>query len=171
MNSESTIILGIDPGYDRMGVAVIEKLLKGKELVIYSECFQTSSVDTIYDRMFSIGQKIRSIIAKHKPVALAIETLFITKNQKTAMRVSEVRGIIIYEALIANIPVFEYSPMQVKMSITGDGTSDKSRIQKMVKLLVSLPKKDAIDDEYDAIAVALTHSAIFKTTHTNKHLN
>ncbi len=162
MNSESTIILGIDPGYDRVGIAVIEKLLRGKEVVLHSECFQTSSKDTIYDRMLSVGKKIASTISEYNPSSLAIETLFITKNQKTAMRVSEVRGIIIYEALRVQIPVFEYSPMQVKMSITGDGTSDKPRIQKMVKLLVNLPKKEAIDDEYDAIAVALTHSAIVK---------
>ncbi len=162
MNSESTIILGIDPGYDRVGIAVIEKLLRGKEVVLHSECFQTSSKDTIYDRMLSVGKKIASTISEYNPSSLAIETLFITKNQKTAMRVSEVRGIIIYEALRVQIPVFEYSPMQVKMSITGDGTSDKPRIQKMVKLLVNFPKKEAIDDEYDAIAVALTHSAIVK---------
>ncbi len=160
MNRESTIILGIDPGYDRVGISVIEKVLKGKEVVLHSECFQTSAKDTIYDRMLSIGKRVADLMAKYNPQSLAIETLFITKNQKTAMRVSEVRGIIIYEALRAQIPVFEYSPMQVKMSITGDGTSDKSRIQKMVKLLVNLPKKEAIDDEYDAIAVALTHSAI-----------
>ena len=97
----------------------------------------------------------------YKPDVLAIETLFITKNQKTAMRVSEVRGIIIYEALKRNIPVFEYAPMEIKMAITSDGTSDKSRIMKMIPLLVDLSKisKKALDDEYDAIAVGLTHSA------------
>ena len=79
------------------------------------------------------------------------------------MRVSEARGIIIYESLKSGIPVFEYSPMQVKMSVTGDGTSDKTRIQKMVRLLINLPTKIAKDDEYDAIALALTHSAIHKS--------
>ena len=162
MNRESIIILGVDPGYDRVGIAIIEKLAHEKELAIYSDCFQTSSKDSIYSRLFSIGQEICKIVKKYSPSVLAIETLFITKNQKTAMRVSEARGIIIYEAIKNGLPVFEYSPMQIKMSITGDGTSDKSRIQKMVKLLVDLPKKEAVDDEYDAIAVALTHSAIYK---------
>jgi len=163
MQPASTIILGIDPGYDRVGIAIIGKPAKGKEVVVHSTCFQTSSKDTIYDRLHSIGLEIKATIEKYSPTTLAIETLFITKNQKTAMRVSEARGIIIYEALKGGLSVSEYSPMQVKMSITGDGTSDKSRIQKMVRLLVSIPKKDAIDDEYDAIAVGLTHSAMMRS--------
>ncbi len=160
----NNIILGIDPGYDRVGIAVIEKMTKGREVVIYSSCFQTSPKDTIYDRLFSVGREVANIIKKYGPAALAIETLFITKNQKTAMRVSEARGIIIYEALKAGVLVSEYSPMQIKMSVTGDGTSDKTRIQKMIKMLVGMPKKVAIDDEYDAIAVAITHSAMCKSS-------
>jgi len=154
-------ILGIDPGYDRLGVAIIEKSTKHKEAVLFSDCITTSPKDTIYDRFKKIGKVVCDILDEHKPDALAIETLFITKNQKTAMRVSEVRGIIIYEALKRNVAVFEYSPMEIKMAVTSDGTSDKSRIIKMIPLLVDLSKisKKALDDEYDAIAVALTHSA------------
>ncbi|HTK33513.1 MAG TPA: crossover junction endodeoxyribonuclease RuvC [Candidatus Paceibacterota bacterium] len=153
------IILGIDPGYDRLGIAIIEKPLKGKEVLIYSDCFTTSPKDTIYDRLKAIGAEIARVIETYNPEALAIETLFITKNQKTAMRVSEARGIIIYEGLQKNIPIFEYSPMEIKMAITSDGTSDKERVTRMVQMLITLPKKSALDDEYDAIAVALTHSA------------
>jgi len=154
-------ILGIDPGYDRCGIAIIEKSAKKKEVLIFSDCITTSPKDTIYNRFKEIGEKIAEIVEIHKPDALAIETLFITKNQKTAMRVSEARGIIIYEALRKNIPVFEYGPMEIKMAITSDGSSDKSRIMKMIPLLIDLSKisKKALDDEYDAIAVALTHSA------------
>ncbi len=155
------IILGIDPGYDRLGVAIIEKSAKGKDSVLFSDCITTSAKDTIYDRFKILGDEVTKILAKHKPDALAIETLFITKNQKTAMRVSEVRGIIIYQALKVGVPVFEYAPMEIKMAITSDGSSDKYRIMKMIPLLVDLSKisKKALDDEYDAIAVALTHSA------------
>jgi len=153
------IILGIDPGYDRLGLAIIEKPSRGKETVLYSGCLQTSSKDSIYDRFKEIGLEICRILDKYKPDAVSIETLFITKNQKTAMRVSEVRGIVIYESVKRNIPVFEYSPMQVKMAVTGDGTSDKARMIKMLALLVTLPKRKAQDDEYDAIGVALTHAA------------
>lgn len=157
------IILGIDPGYDRVGIAVIEKPQRGKESIIYSDCFQTSSKDNIYDRLYSVGVEVGKVIEKFKPDALAIETLFITKNQKTAMKVAEARGIIAYEAMRKNVPVYDYSPMQIKMSITGDGTSDKIRIKKMLKFLIEIVKNDAVDDEFDAIAVALTHSAIHKS--------
>ena len=154
-------ILGTDPGSDRLGVAIIEKTPKSKDVVLYSDCITTSAKDSIYARFKEIGTQICKILDTHKPDALSIETLFITKNQKTAMRVSEVRGIIIYEALRRDISVFEYSPMEIKMAVTSDGTSDKSRIMKMLPLLVDLTKisKKALDDEYDAIAVALTHSA------------
>ncbi len=157
-------IIGIDPGYDRLGVAIIEKSAnqtKQKEVVLFSTCITTSPKDSIYERFKQIGDEIARLLETYKPDALAIETLFITKNQKTVMRVSEVRGIIIYLALKAGVPVFEYGPMEIKMAITSDGSSDKSRIIKMIPLLVDLSKisKKALDDEYDAIAVALTHSA------------
>ncbi len=151
-------ILGIDPGYDRLGIAVLEKPAKGKEIVLFSECFSTFSKDSIYERLKSVGDEVVRVMKEFEPDEIALETLFITKNQKTAMRVAEVRGIVIYEAVRRDIAVSEYSPMEVKMAVTSDGTSDKSRMIKMVHLLVKIPKKKH-DDEYDAIAVALTHAA------------
>ncbi len=159
-------ILGIDPGYERLGIAIIEK-----NSVLYSSCFRTSPKDPMHKRLGEIGAEISRLLEEYLPDALAIETLFISTNQKTGMRVAEARGIIMYEAIRRNIPVFEYSPMQIKSAITSDGTSDKQRMAKMIHLLVKLParetKKSAgmaaqkiLDDEYDAIAVALTHSAI-----------
>lgn len=157
------IILGIDPGYDRLGLAVIEKPTKGKELLIYSGCLQTSAKSAIYDRLLAVGTEVARTIEKFSPDALAIENLFITKNQKTAMRVSEARGIIIYEAVKRGLPIHEYSPMEIKVAVTGDGTSDKERMMKMVRLLIAMPDSTAkapLDDEFDAIAVALAHSAM-----------
>jgi crossover junction endodeoxyribonuclease RuvC len=155
----STRIIGIDPGYDRLGIAVIEKPAKGREIVLFSACLQTSSKDTIYERFGKIATEMDRVLEEYKPGALAIETLFITKNQKTAMRVAEARGVILSEAIKRKVPIFEYTPMQIKMAVTSDGKSDKERVIKMVHLLVSLPDKKTVDDEYDAIAVALTHSA------------
>jgi crossover junction endodeoxyribonuclease RuvC len=152
-------ILGIDPGYDRLGIAVIEKSARLKEAVLYSNCLQTSSKESIYDRLKKIGVEMARILDEFKPDQVALETLFISNNQKTGMRVAEARGIIIYEAVKRNIPIFEYSPMEIKSAVSGDGTSDKARMIKMVELLVVLPDKKAQDDEYDAIAVALTHSS------------
>jgi crossover junction endodeoxyribonuclease RuvC len=158
-SKESVIILGIDPGYGRLGVAVIEKSASKKEKVLYSACIETEAKASIYDRLLDIGSQTSSLLDQYKPDEVALETLFIAKNQKTGMRVAEARGIIIYEIIKRKIPVFEYSPLEIKSAVTGDGTSDKTRMIKMVHLLVELPKKISLDDEYDAIAVALTHSA------------
>lgn len=157
--SQPLRILGVDPGYGRMGIAVLEKSLKGKEKLLYSNCIETSSKDDIYCRFKTIGQEIKKVIEKFKPQEMALESLFIAKNQKTAMRVAEARGIILYEALKKSLEIYEYTPLEIKSSLTGDGTSDKTRIIKMIHLLIELPTKISLDDEYDAIAVALTHSA------------
>lgn len=149
-------ILGIDPGYDRVGIAVIEKEKRGKEVLLHSECLQTSSKEDFYTRLGHVGKKLSGILEEYCPDALAIETLFITKNQKTAMRVAEARGVIIHEAIRMNVPVFEYTPLQIKIAVTGHGGSDKGQVAKMIPLLVHIESKKTHDDEYDAIAVALT---------------
>ncbi|MCX6715558.1 MAG: crossover junction endodeoxyribonuclease RuvC [Candidatus Taylorbacteria bacterium] len=159
-------IIGIDPGYDRLGIAVIEKPSKGKETLLFSECFKTSKEDLIHTRLHSIGQEIARVMDIFKPDQFAIENLFITKNQKTAMRVAEARGIIMYEAQNRKVPIKEYTPMEIKLAVTGDGSSDKLRVIKMVGLLIEIPEKidkhKILDDEYDAIAVALAHSAMIR---------
>lgn len=165
-------ILGIDPGYDRVGIAVIEKLPSSKETVLHSECLQTSVKDDFYTRLGQVGAKIAEIVEEYSPNALAIETLFITKNQKTAMRVAEARGVIMHEAIRKNIPVCEYTPLQIKIAVTGHGASDKAQVMKMIPLLVKIPRKNTSpageDDEYDAIAVALTCLAREKSSFPQK---
>ena len=159
MQNKTIKILGIDPGYGRLGIAVIEKNgSHNKETLLHSECFTTEG--DIYDRLAEIGSRIKATIEQYKPDILAMETLFITKNQKTAMHVAEVRGIIAYEARLHGMPITEYSPPQIKASVTGNGASDKSSIIKMVPLLIKIDATTKRhDDEYDAIAVALTCSA------------
>lgn len=157
--SQPLRILGIDPGYGRLGIAVLEKSLSGKEKLIHSACIETPTKDDIYSRFKTIGQAIAKAIEKFEPQEMALESLFIAKNQKTAMRVAEARGIILYEALKKDLGIYEYTPLEIKSSLTGDGTSDKTRIIKMIHLLLTIPNKISLDDEYDAIAVALTHSA------------
>lgn len=152
-------ILGIDPGYDRVGIAIIDD-----GVLIHSECFSTSSKDNFHKRLKEVGQKINKIIEKFSPDVVALESLFITKNQKTAMHVAEARGVISYEACLKDIEIYEYSPPQIKVAITGHGGSDKAQIIKMIPLLLKIKAKKALDDEYDAIAVALTCQA-----HIGKH--
>ena len=147
-------ILGIDPGYDRVGIAIIEN-----GVLTHSECFSTSPKDAFHKRLKEIGQRINEVIKTFSPDVMALESLFITKNQKTAMRVAEARGVISYEACLKGIEIHEYSPPQIKVAVTGHGGSDKSQIIKMIPLLLKIKAKKALDDEYDAIAVALTCQA------------
>jgi len=151
------IIIGIDPGYERLGIAVLQKE-KGekKERVLYSDCFKTSAKDPFEDRLLFLGNEFERIIKKYKPEILSIETLFFTNNQKTAMKVGEVRGALIYQAKKAKLLLKEFTPLQVKVAVSGYGRGDKKQVTDMVQKLVVIEKEIKHDDEYDAIAIALT---------------
>jgi crossover junction endodeoxyribonuclease RuvC len=106
-----------------------------------------------------IGQEIEMLIKKYKPEAMAIETLFFQNNQKTAMHVSEARGVMLYVAAVAGLSVKEFSPMEIKIAVTGYGKSEKGQVTEMVKKLIIINKDIKYDDEYDAIAAGLTYFA------------
>ena len=163
-NPETLRILGVDPGYDRMGIAVLEKPLRGPEKILYSDCITTNTTLSFPDRLTHIGEAVAKTIAHYRPNHLSIEDLYLTKNQKTAMRVSAARGVILYEAARAGLLVHEFTPLQIKIAITGFGRGDKRAVSTMVKRLLNLPEKRRLDDEYDALAVALTGSAHLKVT-------
>ena len=158
------IVLAIDPGYERLGIAVVEKTHKSKEQVLFSECFKTSAKLDFYERLLLIGSRISEVIENYSPTALSIENLFISNNQKTAMRVSEVRGAIIYLAKKAGLGIYELTPLQIKLAVTGNGKSSKNEMIKMVGLLTknTLKNKPILDDEFDAIAVGLAYFAYNK---------
>jgi crossover junction endodeoxyribonuclease RuvC len=150
-------VLGIDPGYERLGLALLEKNNGDKkEKVIFSECFKTSAKLEFTERLLLLGEEVKKVIKKYKPEVLSIETLFLTSNQKTVMRVAEARGVVIYEAVQAGLKVFEASPPQIKMATAGYGRADKNQIIKMVRMLVEVDDTKQSDDELDAIAIALT---------------
>lgn len=151
-------VIAIDPGYERMGVAVIEKN-GSKEELIFSECFKTSPKINHDERLKLIGEEIESLIKKYKPDAMAIETLFFKNNQKTGMKVAEARGVMLYVAATSGILVKEFSPMAIKIAVTGYGMSDKDQVIFMVKKLVKIDREIKYDDEFDAIAVGLTYFA------------
>ena len=160
------IILAIDPGFERLGIAILKKeknkTPNKKEELIYSECFHTSKKDIFADRLLNIQNHLKKIIKKYKPDCIAIETLYFSSNIKTAMQVSEARGVIIVTARSFNLSIFEYNPMQIKVATAGHGKADKKQIMYMVKKLISIPENIKSDDELDAIAIGLTAIAYEK---------
>ncbi len=155
-------IISIDPGYERLGLAIIERLPKQKEILIFSECFKTSAKIPHHQRLALIGNKIKEIIKKYKPTTLVTEKLYFSGNQKTAMLVAEARGVILYAGSSLGLDIFEYSPADVKIAVTGYGKSEKHQVIDMVKKLIIVPKDKNSDDEFDAIAIGLTHFAIHR---------
>lgn len=158
-------ILSIDPGYERLGVAIIEKLPKQKEVLIFSECFKTSAKLPHHKRLALIGDRIREVVQKYRPDGLATEKLFFSGNQKTAMLVAEARGVILFTGSSLGLDIFEYSPSDIKIAITGYGKAQKNQMIDMVKKLINVDKKTNSDDEFDAIAIGLTHFAINRSSH------
>jgi len=151
-------IIAIDPGYERLGIAILERGI-GKEILLFSECFKTLVTEKHEERLRLIGGEIEKVIKEYKPESMAIETLFFKTNAKTAMKVSEARGVMLYEAAINNLKLAEFTPLQIKVAVTGYGKSDKDQVTEMVKKLIKINQPIKYDDEYDAIAVGLTFFA------------
>lgn len=150
------IILGIDPGYDRVGWAV-GSFQNSKFHALDLGCIQTNKKENIFQRYSQIIEELKIIVQKYSPDHLAIETLFFAKNKKTALRVSEARGIIIGTLLDEGLKIFEYAPNAIKLAVAGSGAADKQSVKKMVKMQTSYDLKNEIDDAIDALAVAMTH--------------
>lgn len=158
LNSENQIILGIDPGFGRLGIAIIElnDNLKPKEVVLFSECFTTSKDGPIQNRLAQIYEHITKIIQKYKPTVVAIEKIFFTVNQKTVIDVAQSRGVVLSAVGKEDLKIIELSPTVIKQSVTGYGRATKQDIIKMIPKLIALPTSSLQDDEIDAIAVALS---------------
>jgi len=148
------IILGIDPGFARLGFGVIEET-NGKAQAITYGCFETSSKMAHPERLLKIYKEMQRLIKKYKPKRIAFEHLFFSKNVKTAMAVGEARGVIMLACAEAKIPSIEIMPNQIKQAITGYGAADKQQIQKMVKLILGLKEIPKPDDAADALGIAI----------------
>lgn len=151
-------ILAIDPGYDRLGIAVIEGN-PSRPTLLWSDCILPAK-GAREERLGQVSSAITDAISEYSPDAIAIETLFFNKNIKTGIGVAEARGAILAMAGISRLPVIECSPQQVKLAVTGHGGSSKKAVAEMIPRLLSLPKKKRLDDELDAIAVGITALAI-----------
>lgn len=155
------VILAIDPGYDRMGWAIGTTSLKlggikPVELIEYGY-LQTDKQDSHEARYLTIFNYVEQLIKEYKPTELALETLFFSRNQTTAMKVAEIRGITIIACLKAGLTIHQYNPGTVKLTVTGHGKADKKAIEKMVRLEFKLIDEKIMDDALDAIAILLTH--------------
>ena len=149
-------VLAFDPGYERLGVAVLEKEKKGKEILLHSECVRTSAKLPFDQRLALLGAAAEALIAQWKPDMVALEEVFFEKNAKTAMQVAEVRGALMYIAASKNLAAHHYTPGEVKIAVTGYGASTKAAIALMVPKILALSSRKRLDDELDAIAVGIT---------------
>ncbi len=156
------IILGIDPGYGRCGLCVIDNTLR-PETVLFSDCVETKQTTDLFERFQIVAEAVRSAISLYKVEVMAIEKLFFDKNTKTAMDVAQLRGALMLIAAEENLKLFEYTPAQIKVAVTGYGRASKRDLISMIPRLVTSERLTSgtkiLDDEYDAIATALTCSA------------
>lgn len=150
------IILGIDPGFERMGCAVLEKTQKNGEKLLYSSCLISQRTDPHEKRLFDLYLGLKKAIKEYSPDTMAIEKLFFSSNQKTAIKVAEARGTAMLAAAENKLTVFEFTPLEVKMAITGYGKAEKDQVRRMVLMILKMNDVKKLDDEIDAIAIALT---------------
>lgn len=147
------IILGLDPGYATVGYGVIKKE-GGKISAVAFGVIKTGAKTAFPKRLVEIAEDINEIIKKYKPELAAIEKLFFFKNQKTAIDVGQARGAIVLKAAEHHLPIQEFTPLEVKQSVTGYGRADKRQMQEMVKVLLDLKSIPKPDDAADALAIA-----------------
>ena len=161
------IILGIDPGTATTGFGVIDKTKNDIRVVDYG-CITTTPDLCPGDRLKIINNELNKLIQKHQPEVMAIEKLFFFKNLKTVMPVSQAKGVILLTAAKKKIPVYEFTPLQVKMAITGYGKAEKKQVQKMIQTLLNLEEKPKDknkrkDDATDALGIAFCYTLQSKT--------
>ncbi|MBU6321177.1 MAG: crossover junction endodeoxyribonuclease RuvC [Patescibacteria group bacterium] len=158
-------ILAVDPGYDRMGIAVIEGD-PSRPTYVWSACI-TPEKGARAMRLARVYAAVAEALRAHAPDALALETLFFSTNVRTAIGVAEARGAILAAAGAAGTPVVEHSPQAVKLAATGNGRADKAAVARMIPKLVALPSPPSgkrLDDELDALALALCALAARQST-------
>lgn len=151
------VILGIDPGLATTGYGIIKfEIRNSKFEIIDYGCIKTSATLSFARRLEIIYKELDNLIKRHKPNKIAIEKIFFAKNVKTAMQVGEARGVVTLVAIQNKIPIFEFTPLQIKQALTGYGQASKEQIQKMVRTILNLKEIPKPDDAADALAAAIT---------------
>jgi len=150
-------IIGIDPGTAILGFGIIE-VDKGKAQLVDAGVIRTPAKENDAVRLQTIFEELTDIIAQTKPQEMAVEKLFFAQNVTTAMTVSQARGVVLLAGKQAGLEIFEYTPLQIKQSLTGYGRAQKHQIQEMVRVILQLKAIPKPDDCADALAAAITHS-------------
>jgi crossover junction endodeoxyribonuclease RuvC len=158
------IILGIDPGFARTGFGVIEEKNKNLRALDYG-CLSTPANLSFEKRLKKICDGMTGLIKKYRPEVCAVEKIYFCKNTKTAIDVGQARGVVVLTATKRNLAIYEFTPLQVKQTITGYGKAEKQQIQKMVKILLNLKKIPKPDDASDALALAICGAQHFNYTY------
>lgn len=151
------VIFGIDPGTATTGYSILKTGKSKKIKVIDYGCIKTSPDLTPGERLKIINSKLNKLIKEHQPRVLAVETIYFFKNLKTAMPVSQAKGVILFTAAKKKIPVYEFTPLQVKMAVTGYGKAEKKQVQKMMQVILGLKEFPKSDDAADALGIALCY--------------
>jgi crossover junction endodeoxyribonuclease RuvC len=151
-------ILGIDPGTGILGFGVIEVAKGGKTQLVDAGVIRTPVHEDDAVRLQTIFDELTDIIEHTKPEAMSVEKLFFARNVTTAMTVAQARGVVLLCGRQAGLEIYEYTPLQIKMAITGYGKADKKQIQEMVRVILGLKEVPKPDDCADAIAAALMHA-------------
>ncbi len=153
---ETLRIMGIDPGIAIVGVGVVERAGNAyKE--IYHGAITTPAHTPIERRLIDIYGGLNALLDKYRPDAVSVEELFFNNNAKTVIAVGQARGVILLAAMQAGVPIFEYTPLQVKQALTGYGRAEKKQIQQMMKAMLGLEAVPKPDDVADALAIAVCH--------------
>ena len=160
------IILGIDPGYAIIGYGIIDT--NKTNMVVDYGAITTPKEDSLPVRLQAIDESLKYLFDKFKPDVVAIEELFYFKNQKTVIQVAQARGVIVLACQKYCANIYEYTPLQIKQSITGHGRAEKGQVQYMVKAILGLSAIPKPDDAADALAVAICHSQTSPMLNTNR---
>jgi len=150
-------VLGIDPGIGRLGWGIVD-VSGGKLRAEDYGCIETEPNSDVSRRLLEISNELSKIFKKYKPDVMAIEELFFGANSKTALVVGQARGVVFLVSAQNKIPISVYTPLQVKMALTGYGRADKNQISQMIKIVLKLEKIPKLDDTSDALAVAVSHA-------------
>ena len=151
-------VLGVDPGSETSGYGVVDSDGSRDSLVEFGAISSDARVTPFADRLLRINQKLEEVIGRLKPHVCAVEGTFFAVNVRSALKLGQVKGVVLVTAARSGLPVFEYSPLEIKAAVVGYGRAEKSQVQEMVRVILGLSERPSPLDASDALAVAICHA-------------